>query len=71
MVDEGYILARNQRTLTPAGAPCRLKREKRRPATGLDSVPGIDKHIYTGRDPISGICLSSVELKLASEPIPV
>lgn len=55
VVDEGCILARNQKRLTPSGDPWRLKREKRRPATGLGSVPGIDKLIDTGRDPTSGV----------------
>lgn len=66
---EGYILARSQKRLTPSGTSCRLKREKRRPATGLGSVP-IDKYLYAGRNPTSGVRLSSVELKLDSEPVP-
>lgn len=70
MVDEGYILARNQKRLIPSGTSCRLKREKRRPATSLGSVPGTDKYPYAGRNPTSGTRLSSVELKLASESIP-
>lgn len=70
VVDERYILARNQKWLTPSGASWRLKRGKRRPATGLGSVPGIDKFIDAGRDPTSGIHPFSVELKLVSEPVP-